>query len=230
MIPKEIHQIFFSFNGSKLEDFPLFKDSIKSMKEKNPDFAHRLWSEMDIEHLIKRYHPKHLDFYYNLDYDIMRHDFARMVLLYEFGGFYCDLDNVALKSFLPLTEHKIVLSTIKHIKPKHREFVINDFMGFKPKHPLPLYYLNQCQENYLQKKSIDVYREWKVRFVTQTTGPKFFSRLVKKYYPNYTPMQLAYMDTKDTLQKYWKDDNLELNKEDYYFEEKFAGSWIKSMI
>jgi mannosyltransferase OCH1-like enzyme len=160
----------------------------------------------------------------------MRHDFARMVILHRFGGFYVDMDNVALKSFEPLTEYKMVLSSIKHIKPKHREFVINDFMGFKPKHPLTSYYLNQCQENYLQKKSIDVYREWKVRFVTQTTGPKFFSRLLKKYYPNYTPMQLAYMNTKDTLQKYWKDDNLELNKEDYYFEEKFAGSWIKSMI
>ena len=52
MIPQQIHQIFFSFNGSKIEDFPLFQHSIESMKEKNPNFSHKLWTEKSVEDAI----------------------------------------------------------------------------------------------------------------------------------------------------------------------------------
>ena len=42
MIPKKIHQIFWNIQGKQLDEIPLFLQSIKSIKEKNPDTEHIL--------------------------------------------------------------------------------------------------------------------------------------------------------------------------------------------
>tara|TARA_Y100000592_G_scaffold41131_1_gene65155 strand:- start:24 stop:734 length:711 start_codon:yes stop_codon:yes gene_type:complete len=226
---KKIHQIFWNIQGKELDEIPLFVQSIKSIKEKNPDTKHILWSKADCEKLIKNKLPEYLDFYNEMKYDIQRLDFMRAAILYCEGGIYVDLDLICLKNIDKLFTYKFFIHSLRHIKPKLTEYVSNDFMGSKKGFRFWKILMDESKENYADKMKIEVYQTWKARFVLQTTGPRFVGRILRKVLPHYKPPYLVYMDTENSLQKEWQGKNLLQSKKDYYFENYISGSWLNTI-
>jgi len=151
---KKIHQIFWNIQGKELNEFPLFERSIKSIKEKNPDAEHILWSKEGCQNVIEKRLPEHLYFYNNLKYDIQRLDFIRAVILYCEGGIYVDLDLICLKNIDKLFEHKFFIHSHRHIKPKSNEYVCNDLMGSEKGFRFWKILMDESKENYAKDKSV----------------------------------------------------------------------------
>jgi len=76
------------------------------------DFLHILWTDKDLLHFIQHHFPEYLGYYNALSLNIQRSDFARYLLLIQFGGVYLDLD-IELRR--PLTEVKLTQNTILNI-------------------------------------------------------------------------------------------------------------------
>ncbi len=113
----------------------------------------------------------------------------------------------------------MILNNINHLVTNHNEFVINDFMATKPRNRFIMFLIKAVPINYKQKENIKIYKIWKARFVVQTTGPKFISRMVKKYLPNYKPLNVVW--TK------WRNNNWKNTpRKDFYVECHRAGSWL----
>ncbi len=219
MIPKIIHQVFFNIQNKELEEINLFVESQKSLQKMNPDFEYILWTEEACDGLMQTEYQEYYDFYKSMRYDIQRIDYVRFFILHKFGGFYIDLDMIAIKPLDELLKHDMILNNINHLVTNHNEFVLNDFMATKPENPLMMLLIKAVPINYKQKEKIDVYNTWKARFVVQTTGPKFLSRMIKKFLPNYKPMNVVW--TK------WRNENWKTTpRNDYYVECYRAGSWL----
>lgn len=87
-IPRIIHQINFGRNDSYIEKY---EKNINILKEKNQDFAYYQWNDDDAQELIIRRQP-HLYTHFKKLNVIDKSDFFRYILMYEYGGFYFDLD------------------------------------------------------------------------------------------------------------------------------------------
>ena len=191
MIPKIIHQIFFNIQEKELEEFEIFEKSIESLKNTNKDYEYILWNEKSSRDLLKENFPEYLSFYDNLRFPIQRIDFIRFVILYVYGGFYVDLDMIAIKNFDPLIKNKIIFHNIKDVKPIY-SFIENDFIGSEKNLNLWKGAMEECLLNYKEKLKIKIYEKWKGRFILQTTGPRFLSRYIRENYPEHKPINLVY--------------------------------------
>ena len=220
MIPKKVHQIFFNLNNKEITDIPIFFESSISTMRKYKDYEYRLWREKDCEKLIENKLPQYYDFYINMKYKIQQIDFMRYAILYLFGGVYIDLDILPIKKF-NFHKNKLILYTFNKIIQKHNEFVQNDLMATEPLNPFFWMLLHRCERNYKAKEKIDVYKNWKARFVLQTTGPRYFSKTLKHIYPAYRPLEnLVYTEWKNAKPN---------NKKDYFFANYVTGGWLESM-
>ena len=219
MIPKKIHQIYFNWQNKDVSEIELFSNSIKIAKKVNPDFEHKLWTEDECSSLVKNHYPQYDKFYHNFRYEIQKIDFIRFCILHHEGGFYMDLDMHCIKSFNPLTRHRILLHNIKHLNPNTTESVVNDFIGSTKGYKFWELTMRDCVYNYERKASMEIYDVWKARFVLQTTGPKFLARCLKKYIPDTIPDHVVWTKWKNEA---WK----EIDRNDYYVECFKAGTWL----
>lgn len=64
-----------------------------------PDWEVKLYDDADLESLVQRVAPQHLEAFRSFDEQIERVDFARAAMLMDRGGVYVDLDVRPLKSF-----------------------------------------------------------------------------------------------------------------------------------
>jgi len=222
MIPKIIHQIYFDLYGKKVEDIPVYNKSINEIKFYNPDYEHKLWNEKSSAKLIKKKLPKYYDFYMNMRYDVQRIDFMRFVVLYLYGGFYVDLDLINIKSLDPLRKKKFVGYSLKKFIPNHKEIIQNDFFGSVKNFKLFDILMRLCKPNYEIKANNKIYNDWKGRFVLQTTGPRYVSKIFKLVLPKYKPQT-------DLIFTKWRNDNwVRFNRDDFYFENYVTGGWFQN--
>tara|TARA_R110002020_G_scaffold190290_1_gene389789 strand:+ start:8521 stop:9240 length:720 start_codon:yes stop_codon:yes gene_type:complete len=223
MIPKIIHQIYFDLHNKKIEDIPLFKTSSERIQKLNPDYKYILWSEDECNKLVKEKLPEYYDFYNSMRYKIQQIDYIRFVILYLYGGFYVDLDLINLKNLDNLLNQKFIGYTLRKFVPEHREFIQNDFFGVEKKFKLFKILMDLCEPNYNIKASNKIYDSWKARFVLQTTGPRYVSKIFKKILPKYKP-------ERNLIYTKWRNDNWkDYNKNDFYFENYVSGGWLESM-
>lgn len=221
MIPKKIHQIYFPWNGP-FEDIPIFVKSRKTMLDLHKDWEYKLWGEEDALELVREHAPDMELFYLGLRYNIQRVDFIKFLVLKVHGGFYVDLDSYCIKPFDDLLGKRFILHTLQHMLPDHKEFVQNDFMASEPKFKFWDIILKEIVTNYNEKSRNPIYDQWKGRFVLQTTGPRFLSRVVKNVLPSYKPHKVVW--TK------WRNNNWErFDRNDYYFESFQTGSWLSDV-
>jgi mannosyltransferase OCH1-like enzyme len=222
MIPKIIHQIYFDLYNKKIDDIAVYKKSIEQIKLYNPTYKHMLWNKKSSADLIKKKLPQYYDFYINMRYDVQRIDFLRFVVLYVYGGFYVDLDLINLKSLDKLLHQKFVGYSLKKFIPKHNELIQNDFFGAEKKFKLFKILMDLCEPNYNTKASNKIYDSWKGRFVLQTTGPRYVSKIFKKILPKYKPQtDLIYTKWRNDI---WK----QYDKNDFYFENYVTGGWLQN--
>ncbi|SER56962.1 Glycosyltransferase sugar-binding region containing DXD motif-containing protein [Rhizobium sp. NFR03] len=96
-IPKIINQVFLSHPFS--DDLPeALRENISSLKESNPSFSHRLWTNEAVLEAIKDWFGfEVLSAFLRINprYGAARADFFRYALMYHSGGVYLDLKSHA---------------------------------------------------------------------------------------------------------------------------------------
>jgi len=175
-----VHQVFFNIGKGELKDLPRFYQCYQNNKKKckKQGIQYKLWSRKMIENLLEK--PKNKRFkkvYYDFDQDIMRIDFGRYLILWNYGGIYIDLDICMMDK------------SIKHLFNRDYFFVrwhtshlpYNALLGTKKNNPLYLEILEHCEESYYKKRKQSIYKTWKGRFVFQTTGHFMLQRVLRKH-------------------------------------------------
>ena len=181
-IPMKVHQIFYNIGKGELKDIPAFKkgyDADKAYCRKH-GIQYKLWSRKQVEALLEK--PKNKEYkklYYDFREDIQRIDFARYMILWNFGGIYIDLDICIIKN-----------KSIKSLFANDYFFVkwhdksklpYNAVLGTKPDNPLYKDILDHSRDSFYEKRKDPIYKTWKARFVFQTTGHFMLQRVLKKH-------------------------------------------------
>jgi len=190
-----IHQIFFNIGKGELREIPRFYECYQKNKSqcKKQGITYKLWSRKMVENLLNK--PRNRIFkrlYRDFDQDIMRIDFAKYLILWNYGGIYIDLDICMMNK------------SVKHLFEKDYFFVrwhdsklpYNAILGTKPNNSLYLDILKHCEESYYEKEKKSIYKSWKARFVFQTTGHFMLQRVLKKHKIN-NFLDIVKIHTKD---------------------------------
>lgn len=123
-VPKIIHQMWKDNNVP--DHLAIMRDSVI---ENHKDYEYRFWTDEKIDSFVGDFYPGILDFYrHGFEYVIQRFDFARMLIIYHYGGLYLDMDVLCVKSFGSLESPCSFGMTKKHpaFSEKHYPFVLNN--------------------------------------------------------------------------------------------------------
>ena len=160
-IPKIIHQFWTS---SRIEYIPLdIRINIKSWEDTHPDFICITWSISSLSQLLESFHGLNLlDSINNCRFPAMQSDIIRLAVVYEYGGFWSDLKNYALKPFINelVTHDNLILSEHWPLKTssKQNPHLLNSFLG-APQHNEYIWeWIQNAHENIKQKKDFGVVR------------------------------------------------------------------------
>ena len=177
-----VHQIFYNIGKGELKDIKPFYKCYKHNKEycKKNKIQYKLWTRKMVERLLEK--PKNKEFkklYYDFNQDIMRIDFGRYLILWNFGGIYIDLDiciikNKSIKSLFDKDYFFVKWADDKRSLP------YNAVLGTKKENPLYKEIVDHCKESYYEKIKQKIYKTWTGRLVFQTTGHYMLKRVLKK--------------------------------------------------
>jgi len=172
---KIIHQIWFQDTTMKLNYLNSkyyfnndFKYKIKKIKNakipikykhnaiswitNNKDWNYILWNSNMIDIFLYTYYPNLLPVYKQFNLMILKIDFIKYVILYHYGGIYCDIDTISLKNINPLLKYykkyNIILTKVPPFNKlertcmdlalnidKNMEYLNNGIMISKKNHP-----------------------------------------------------------------------------------------------
>jgi len=125
-IPKIIHQtapsdkskwnkVWYKCQQSWFNHFP------------SPEYEYKMWTDEDLDNLIKTDFPWFYEIYINYDQNIKRIDIARYFILYKYGGIYADMDYICMKNFYDLLPgNKVSISESPH---PNNEIIQNALMA-----------------------------------------------------------------------------------------------------
>jgi mannosyltransferase OCH1-like enzyme len=232
IVPKIIHQTWKSDNIPKH-----LKQMQKTVINNNKSFNYKLWTDIQIDKFIKKNYPKIWDFYNSYEYIIQKIDFARLLILYHFGGIYIDLDTVCFGSLECVRQYPVTLiKTKKHhlftdydyvlnnafiaaeSKNVFIESCINNAMNFDVKKMKPIQGMNMEYSKVLCSAGplmvTKTHMDYNCKGMINIFDDNFYHGIEKK--PNQNCMKLA-KDTKKKLENckmihvhessWWKDKN-----------------------
>lgn len=169
-IPHIIHQIY-----TDKAIIVKYEEFIKTFIDNNPNWEYRFWTYESGWRLIADRHPYLLPTFNKLNtLSIKKSDFIKYAALYEFGGFYADLD---VKNYRPLDNVTMKFACI--IPPQPFEFASLSFkrplllspavLMCRPKHP----FFKALLENLV---GVDP-----MSYPDDTTGTKYLTARYLKY-------------------------------------------------
>jgi mannosyltransferase OCH1-like enzyme len=217
MIPRKIHQVFWSFTasgaeGKELNDIPKFKEyTTKTQQFANHyGYEYKLWSLKDCEELIVEYFPQYIELWNDFRYDIQRCDFIRYLILFIHGGWYLDCDVYPLQDMKPLESLQQVFTTW-HIDKNKLPY--NAVMGSTYRNPLFLKIMKSVERRTYEKQNKSIYDTWKGRLVFQTTG----HHMLKQHIPK--------EDIHDLLTVFNEKKKINNSSKNPYFHDSNISSW-----
>jgi mannosyltransferase OCH1-like enzyme len=180
-IERYLHQIWIQGKDHIPEYFSLYR---KKWKEFHPNTEIILWDGEMIELMIKNDFPWLLESWNKINKLIVKVDFAKILILYKYGGWYCDMDTEPLKDIRNLfkdydlvlcktyiEEAKIVGKAVK--VPFVAEYLINNaFMASIPQHPFWLQIMQELPYNVTIPMKNYIYPCW----VANIAGPEVICR------------------------------------------------------
>mgnify|MGYP003635298435 FL=1 len=170
-----IHQIYGLFDDGK--DMPvLFKTNKNLVIEwcKVNSYTYFFWDKKCCDRLINKY-PEFKEMYYSVKYPVQKVDIIRFLILHYYGGLYMDLD-VFPKKDLVLEDYDFaVCNTQTNRNKKYEMEVLQSCVG----NPILTEFLRYVKTQILEKDEIDIYDQWKCRYIYQTTGPMSLCRFLK---------------------------------------------------
>jgi len=191
-LPKIIHQTYLDF-GTPISTYPIFlksKELWTTWCEEN-GYEYRFWTREMIEKRIQLDKPIY-DFYINLRFNWNRIDFARYLIVNYYGGIYIDMDIVPkegkdIDTFFQ--SHDRITGQWHNNKVGTRDFgkflISNSVIGAPVCGLVSL--INYAIEQVEEKDKIAVYKQWKIRYMLQSTGAQMFARWCKKKKYKNTP-------------------------------------------
>lgn len=229
-IEKIIHQVW----GGAAMPYKL-RIFAETWRRHNPDWTYKLWSQADMDDLVKRTFPELHDFYCTLPFDIQRWDLIRYLILYAEGGIYVDADIECFRPISPLLDGKELffgLEPPEHIcivNGKRQRAVCNAFMGSVKGHPVWKFIVRKVQE------AVNSHT-YKYNVVLNTTGPQMISKhmdtFMSKYYAEMIASEAASPVCKRETKNYIlgiDTDLFEKKLEGCYCAHYFLGAWSDSM-
>ena len=189
MFQKYIHQIWYQgINNIPNKYIEYRKTWINNYSE----YQFKIWDKNKIEKFIKSEYPCYLNRYNSYNYFIQKIDYAKILILYHYGGIYCDMDTISLKNMgdlLPLKNEFIIISKLKTYFPeklvlkiigyKFNDFCNNGIIISSHKHPFWIYFINEMNNINLKKYWID--NLFNGIYVYRTTGPLVLSESLFRY-------------------------------------------------
>lgn len=176
MIPKIIHQTA----PTKQEDWhPVWQDCYKSWKIHfpEPEYFYILWNDEDLDKLVESCFPEYWKLYQSFDQHIIKIDFARFCMLYEYGGIYVDMDFYCYKNFYESLRDGVYL--LESQDPKSTiESVQNCLMISSQGHPFFKQCMEICKSFVEQGKNKHEDRNLEV---LNTCGPWFLTKMYNQF-------------------------------------------------
>lgn len=184
---KIIHQIWLQGEDNLPKDYRNYLKEYRNM----PGYKHMLWDDVSIRKLIKNTFPHLIKVYDYYPFWVMRVDLVKYVILYNYGGFYVDMDTKPLKSFDDL----IIQSKGKPIvtyydirenpKYKHFSFILSQIMNnqfmYSPHKYHSLYKLLANRSQCTYKRAL---WDFKVYYILASIGPIYVYDTIQDYGPN----------------------------------------------
>lgn len=161
-IPKTIHYCWF---GNK-EKSKIVKECIESWKEKCPDYEIREWNENNFDININKYVSEA----YQMKKYAFLADYARLWIVYNFGGIYFDTDVELIKNIDDLLKYEAFFASEDNIH-------INTGLGFgaKKNNKLIKTIMHEYENiSFIQKNGT----------IDKTTCTVRNTRIIKEYYNN----------------------------------------------
>ena len=208
LIPKLIHQIWYQ-SKTIPEQLKKYSDS---WKRNHPEYKYILWNKETIEPEIKKLNKKFQDTYFNYQYDIQRIDFAKIVILKNYGGIYSDLDLLSIRNISTLLNR----GQSFYISKEKKNQIGNAIIASTSHN----YILNIILDEYYVKSLIHYKNLNKLHIVLNTTGPISITRIFKKY-NIFNSKKVDY----NTFRFYpieWKHKNLKYNLENKLFKDSYG--------
>jgi len=175
MIPKIIHQVWEGATEPVMsEQLQILSES---WREKNPSWEYRLWHQAEMEQLVKQNFPDFEETYFGFEYNVQRWDAIRYMILYQYGGFYADLDTECLEPLDSLLENKICC--FGEEPPEHSSvFSVDNLVGNAIMATIP----NQEFFLLLLKEIKNSLDQYDTHVVMNTTGPFMLTRVFNQYH------------------------------------------------
>jgi mannosyltransferase OCH1-like enzyme len=182
-IPKIIHQVWIQGEQNIPEKFIA---NIKKIKKMHSDWTYILWDEISILQLLKNTNVEWYANYYKFNYLHQKVDYAKLIILFIYGGISIDIDAYTIKKLDTLYDkydnYDLIVSYIKDIN-----FIVNIFVCRR---------FTQCLNNgiFLGKPNTDILKymidkisydcamlDNKITCISNTTGPIYFHKHIFKY-------------------------------------------------
>lgn len=163
-------------------------------------FKYILWTDEMLRKLVEQYQPELLSHYDAFKHNIMRVDFARPLMLYHYGGLYCDLDIAAkphaMASLWNFYEHSGAEVAIAKSATSgdfgSDENLTNAFMMSVAKHALwPMYWKKMIEPVSEQPWNVRLMRKVKYFEIIAGTGPHLLNRVVKQFTTQNRPHKIV---------------------------------------
>jgi hypothetical protein len=183
-IPKRIIQT------GKNSNLPLKeKAAACNLKLLNPDFEYLFFDDQQVEDFLDRHFPQYRSVFDSFPYRIQRYDFFRYLAVFQYGGFYFDLDVFLASSLSGLLQSGCVfpfegLSLNHFLRERHgMDWHIGNYaFGAAKGHPFLQAVIENCvraqhDRNWVQPMMKGMPPLSKSEFyILNTTGPGLISR------------------------------------------------------
>ena len=166
-VPKIIHQ---TAPSDKSKWDPMWFKCQETWRKKFPDWEYKMWTDEDLDNLVKKHFKWFYPTYSGYDKTIKRVDSARYIILYLYGGIYADMDYECFENFEDVIKQgKVSIAESKFINNSiFRESHQNALMISPALHP---FWINVF-------KNLEIYKDFDN--VIFSTGPHIITKTISE--------------------------------------------------
>jgi len=177
MIPKIIHQTW----RNKKSINEAFQVCVKSIKDKNPDYIYKFYSDQDCYDIVKNEFPEFFGVYGSMS-PVEKADLFRYLIVYRDGGVYLDIDCFCVANFDQLIGQAEFVAGYEQ-GWKHNDIFRYTQWTFAAErgHPLLMNAANKCKKNHIKSPTM-----WTLK----KTGPTMWTHEINNY-ENYDSLKLG---------------------------------------
>lgn len=172
---------------------PAWKLCHPTWKSNFPDFEHKVWGDTDIDFFVKENFPEFFDVYDSFLVRILKIDFARMCILYKYGGIYADMDMYCYRNFYNDLKDGVNLVQSNGIRNVDcNEEVQNSLMACNEQQVFVIDCMNEICDRYLERENslvtvcenmnnIPALRHFYSEIILQISGPTMLSDVYERH-------------------------------------------------